>query len=150
MLLLVCSMTLVEGFRDRITQEQLESYTDLQIANYLTSNFEYTTVKSNSDVIKFNYKFKTIQKMGSFYILMYKSSTSTLSKQDWITCNELYSFEVCKKNLITNYGTYSTSEKKTVNQLTRENLVREYNLIKHYRDYTEQLESITLGGVTLE
>jgi hypothetical protein len=140
----------VSAIRERITQEQLETYTNNQIATYLTNNFKYITIKSNTDVIKFNYKFKTIQKMGSFYVLSYKSGTSNLNKQDWLNCLDLYSTAICKKNMITNYGTYGTTETKTVNQLTRETLIKEYNLIKHYRDYKETTENINLGGVTLE
>ncbi len=127
-------------------QTQLETYSNQNIKNYLINNLAHKGINHQfENVYKFYYKTRTIKKnFLQNYIIYDKFMTLELSKEDWITCRDSYSTEICKTNLIYNFGTYGEEDKKTVYQQLKEKLTKEYTKIIYYRDNSSEItEEIT-------
>lgn len=146
---LTLCMSVVEARGTYITQEQLSSYSETQIKNYLINNFEFSKIKDNYiDKITFYFRTNSIRQTGDRYTLYTFNSKAYLDRNIWNNCLSQYTFNQCKTALITNYGINEQTGQKTIYQQARESLISEYKKILYYKSLTQI--NTDLGGVSIE
>jgi hypothetical protein len=133
-----------------ITQTKLETYTDLQVQNYIINNFNYTnSILTNNSLIIVG-RINTLHKMQDKYLLTQRNIQGRVSSKLWNYCLTTYTLNQCKTTIIYNYGTftYNNVSYKTINQQLKEKATNEYYKILSWRDYVDENVETT-GDLTI-
>jgi hypothetical protein len=116
----------------RFTQEQLNSLTNEELNQILTTKIDYYNPYIRNGNLVIGMKTITIIPRGKFYIIKPKQYYGFIPLEHWKTCRETYSYQVCRKNLITDLGTY-TANHKTIREQIKDKILLERNKINSWK-----------------
>jgi len=134
-----------------ITQTELETYTNNNIQTYLIQNLINKGTQQKENNVIFYFQTKTIKKFNiNDYRLYNKFISINIPIEHIKYCIQNYNLEICKTNLIYNFGTYNLNNNSypTVYEQLKTKIFAERDKIIYYRDNKEDINEL-IGDFTI-